>query len=581
MEDMKLFDAYRKQNTETGCSYCDVDYLLRLWRENKSQYLTQLFDDKLILEKEVEYQKNVDELHSEMSHMLHEQFSFRRQFARALHNHLVTPIDDTINNVLSALENCLDNTSQMVDNYLSLGCRRVDNGTWYDYEEIKSCTLEFDNGRKIQLQLGMKATRAMTQLCNQIGLENEWEQFRIKHSQILNQKKLKGTLCLSIHPLDYATASDNDNGWSSCMSWREEGCYRMGTVEMMNSPMVICAYLKSNKQSMSIVDDNDWNSKKWRAWIIVNKDVILCNRHYPYHQENFAIQAIDWVKELVGAKYGWKYEETHVDFFNHMEQTKREVEFRTNYMYNDLGGDDVIGCFRLNAKMSNLPGYINFSGPAECMVCGNIIPYDVQGADTLMCCDCDSHSICCRCGSEVDDDYIYEGPDGNTYCEECYNDLFIECEECGCIHDRENDDVSAVIPIMSEAFNDWVEKYHTKVDARGNKVFDPGVPGYDLWRRMHWNPETTEETHFCSECAERKGLVKYTDKNGFEWMVPDPTKHTLESAASICRMDSYNWAAMLKDVSWASDEDIKNAEAIKAFWKANWEVFTADFVRGK
>ena len=74
---------------------------------------------------------------------------------------------------------------------------------------------------------------------------DEWEEIRLAHSQIFNTNKMTGTLCLSIHPLDYATASDNDNGWSSCMSWRDDGCYRMGTVEMMNSPMVICAYFAS------------------------------------------------------------------------------------------------------------------------------------------------------------------------------------------------------------------------------------------------------------------------------------------------------------------------------------------------
>ena len=37
--------------------------------------------------------------------------------------------------------------------------------------------------------------------------------------------------------------SDNNSGWESCMSWRNNGCYRRGTVEMMNSPYVIVAYL--------------------------------------------------------------------------------------------------------------------------------------------------------------------------------------------------------------------------------------------------------------------------------------------------------------------------------------------------
>ena len=49
----------------------------------------------------------------------------------------------------------------------------------------------------------------------------------------------------------------------------DEGSYRLGTVEMMNSPMVICAYL-SGKNQMDINGVYEWNSKKWRAWAIVS-----------------------------------------------------------------------------------------------------------------------------------------------------------------------------------------------------------------------------------------------------------------------------------------------------------------------
>ena len=61
-----------------------------------------------------------------------------------------------------------------------------------------------------------------------------FEDFRIAQSLVTNQANLKGYITLSIHPLDYMTMSDNNCGWDSCMSWQEEGCYRQGTVEMMN-----------------------------------------------------------------------------------------------------------------------------------------------------------------------------------------------------------------------------------------------------------------------------------------------------------------------------------------------------------
>ena len=102
---------------------------------------------------------------------------------------------------------------------------------------------------------------AMAQLNGQ-SLE-EFEDFRIKHSRILSEKEFIGRLSLSIHPLDFMTMSDNDSDWSSCMSWRTCGSYRRGTVEMMNSPCVVVAYLSASKPM--VLDRGShfkWNIKK-------------------------------------------------------------------------------------------------------------------------------------------------------------------------------------------------------------------------------------------------------------------------------------------------------------------------------
>jgi hypothetical protein len=102
------------------------------------------------------------------------------------------------------------------------------------------------DGSKVTITLGMKFMKALGKVVEAYNLDQEmFEEFRIAHSQILNDKKLSGRLCLSIHPLDYMTMSDNESDWGSCMSWREGGCYRRGTVEMMTSPVVVVAYLKS------------------------------------------------------------------------------------------------------------------------------------------------------------------------------------------------------------------------------------------------------------------------------------------------------------------------------------------------
>ena len=567
---MKLFDAYRKQNTEPqNEDYCDIDFLLRFWRENKGKYLAPLFGDKLILEKEVEYARGRDQLREDMYQMVRTQFYFMDRFTSAMRTYAMNEHDREFDIVVDNISASLRNSENLVDNKLYLGYVEYENdrGRW-DYKDIKAYTFTFEDGAKVQLQMGMKITRAMTQLCAHIGLSDAWEQFRIKHSQVLNQKKLKGTLCLSIHPLDYATASDNDNGWSSCMSWRENGCYRLGTVEMMNSPMVICAYLKSEKQHMSILDEDDWNSKKWRAWIIVTKDVIICNRHYPYHQEHFAIKAIEWVRELVGEKYGWEYDEIHTDFIQYERDVEIPVEFHTNYMYNDIGGDDVIGCFKKGAKMSNMPGVINFSGPAECMCCGAEIFPEHQEADTLLCGTCNQFAQCEECGCDLDEDQCYTGPDGNTYCEECYNELFRECEECGSVQNRD-DCKELTFPLHQEAWDEWMTKTFGAADA----VPDRSHPAYRTWYRNRWSAgHVTNSIWLCPDCARRLGVTDI-EFRGDTITVPDPKVHSMNSAYDLVNLDDWHWANHINEISWVDDDDRNHAKYTIELCKINWRFF--------
>jgi hypothetical protein len=43
----------------------------------------------------------------------------------------------------------------------------------------------------------------------------------------------------------------------------------------------------------------------------------------------------------------------------------------------------------------------------------------------------DGISNCYECGTRGDENDFIEGPDGEMYCQECYNKLFIHCPECG------------------------------------------------------------------------------------------------------------------------------------------------------
>ena len=94
---------------------------------------------------------------------------------------------------------------------------------------------------------------------------------------VQNFRKSSQKLTLSIHPLDYITMSDNECNWSSCMSWRNEGDYHAGTIEMMNSTCVVVAYIAQNNETL----ENGWNSKRWRQLFVIHPTCIIASCPYP------------------------------------------------------------------------------------------------------------------------------------------------------------------------------------------------------------------------------------------------------------------------------------------------------------
>lgn len=575
MFDFSQFDAYRRENTNTNHHnhYCDVDWLLRFWREAKAEYLTKLFGDKLILERSFEYARDTGDIQRDMEEMVSEQHMFLRHFSdkfcKAVNFYDETMYND--DNKYRAVRSILGFANHLVDNIIQLPFG-MSHYTFYI------------EGKSFTVQNGQKITRAIGHICKMIGLEDEWEKFRIAHSLVLNQKKIKGTMCLSIHPLDYATASDNDNGWSSCMSWREEGCYRMGTVEMMNSPMVICAYVKSDKAEMCI-DNRPWNSKKWRTWAIVTKDAICTNRQYPYHSDSLAIEVIKWIKELCNDKLGWTYEEEiSTNFFGHMDECDLDIHYRTNYMYNDMGDIDILGVFKSNWSKYNMPDEICFSGKAECMVCGDEIAIGIQDSSALECTDCWSEFTCDRCGIELSEENVYRDPDDNILCYDCWDDQCYTCYECGETLWKDSA-IDIQFPVYLGAAKGW---------ARKQKDLHPDIKGL-INGSSRWRWATTDLENFyaghliCESCAEEHGWINNlyeSDNNKHleniehqDLIVLNPNKVNRDEYLKFVGVPGFRSSLNILEHprSYTTDSDIQQATQYRDFWYDQYEHFTKDF----
>lgn len=433
-EDKDLIEKYIKEygpkyENSLNTPMAPISHILKTWNENKEN-LFHIFGNKLVLEKEIEFIKPKEEIKDEIEDLVYSN-DFMKKFTNFLYD-MLDKYDGYGDEENEALYRTWASIRHQMWDFSSLADNRWRAGT---------IELILPNGKKFRISEGMKLTKIIDKLSKEYNVHDGYEDFRISHSQILNQKKLKGTLCLSIAPIDYITMSDNDCGWESCMSWTEKGSYRQGTVEMMNSPMVVVTYLKS-KQDMNFYDFKISN-KKWRELIVVNESLITGIKGYPYQNDEILKIALEWLRELCESKLG-NYEEKICSYDEDDEDCElvayyddKEITISTDTynMYNDFGRCVHYGYFSKNLKKYDYIEF-NYSGPAECMWCGKTCLYFEEEGDVI-CEDCEEYTYCDECGCAIGIDEGYE-VDGTILCSCCYEDETYECAFDKELHLRDN-----------------------------------------------------------------------------------------------------------------------------------------------
>lgn len=126
-------------------------------------------------------------------------------------------------------------------------------------------------------------------------------------SMLIQEDKITGTLCLSVHPLDYLSASENCHSWHSCHAL--DGDFRAGNLSYMVDKHTIMCYLRADKKDYILPDfptEVPWNSKKWRVWIHLSDtwDIMFAGRQYPF-TSNVGLNLAK--KELIEPSLNCKY----------------------------------------------------------------------------------------------------------------------------------------------------------------------------------------------------------------------------------------------------------------------------------
>lgn len=391
-----------------------LNHILRFWNTNKQDMFRLLGAENLIISKEIEFIPEADEMTETLVAMRqHSPFvKDWRDWTYTLRYNKIKTATFGINPDTYELGIALDT---LISDDASLLSNRYMGESFEIPCDLPNCSVS----SPIKVEYGCKVSKVIGKIAKAFNIDG-FTEYQNEISRIIQANKgVKGILNLSIHPLDYMTMSDNDCGWDTCMSWQQPGDYRQGTVEMMNSPCVVVAYIAS-QTPFKATCNYSWNNKKWRTLFIVDRDIIINTCQYPYNNTSLAHEAATWLKELAEKNLEYKYSDNYQTMIGKLVSDKNEpVIFRaySGAMYNDFGKRNEPRGIYLRQDIDYSILTIEYSGESECMCCG----YEMHSEDSrlLLCDNCESLEYCCCCGDYIEGT-TYHDAEGNSYCEWCY-----------------------------------------------------------------------------------------------------------------------------------------------------------------
>ena len=281
-------------------------------------------------------------------------------------------------------------------------------------------------------------------------------------SLLVQNAKVTGKLCLSVHPLDYLSSSENQYNWRSCHAL--DGEYRAGNLSYIADPVTVVAYLKGEEDVVlpSFPGSVPWNNKKWRMLMFISEDneFVFAGRQYPF-QADQALYLCKNIRSVFGLNVNGYSDWTSASI--------REVKghyLNNTYMY--LNGflypqKDIIRDAKGSRHFNDLtessyyePQYIwqdkyyhvdykpmVIGSETFCIKCGEC---HVASTETMLCDDCfDEYGECmedrCRCSEcgEFDwiEDMVYITDESRYVCSTCASDLVAYCEWCQCFYTKD------------------------------------------------------------------------------------------------------------------------------------------------
>ena len=298
-------------------------------------------------------------------------------------------------------------------------------------------------------------------------------------SMIIQENKIEGTLCLSVHPLDYLSSSENNHNWRSCHAL--DGEYRAGNLSYMQDKSTVVCYLRSDRMERlpNFPPEVPWNSKKWRVLLFFSDswDLLFAGRQYPFSTEsgiefvkNDLLASVgltgwsDWCGELIkeynNAGLQFYFSSPYIPIGRKMRSLNEIiVDAEGSLHYNDLlHSTCYTPIYSYRVKQMTFPSpfeknnevmhatksntVVHIGHKCTCIRCGR---NQINMTESMMCDDCEleygtedreGFGTCPCCGRRFifDDGGWVEsasGGEGEVICEDCFEDYANQCQCCG------------------------------------------------------------------------------------------------------------------------------------------------------
>ena len=381
-------------------------------------------------------------------------YEAKKYYIDALEGELIYEVPTPITITLSAeeKETRLESFLDEIEDYNLRSFLALNRETFFE-NKTNNDYISYNNKK---ISKGMKITRALKFFIND---EKTLDTYQTKISMLLQETKVTGRLCLSVHPLDFLSSSENTYNWRSCHSLN--GDFRAGNLSyMLDSSTVIC-YLKGEDDVKlpRFPKSVPWNNKKWRMLLFFaeKKMSMFAGRQYPffnrgildnileatynakfifwYHPEPWSNFKFNKIKTEDGYRY---LDDNYVILGEHPYAMNDLVKDCNNPLhYNDLLHSTCYtpyytytGFSRWNYKKGTIDSF-SIGSEVPCLYCGENL---ISESNLMLCHNCNREMhpdhYCAECGH-----YIGEGDgvyvEGEFICDNCAWDVARRCEMCG------------------------------------------------------------------------------------------------------------------------------------------------------